>query len=95
LAGRREPVAASGKSSTVLLYGKPDCHLCDDAAAILTALSRQMPISWQKVNITGDPALYERFQYRIPVIELPDGQTLDWPTTAERVRRALQVAARS
>lgn len=86
-------MAASAGPITVLLYGKPDCHLCDHAAAILTEVSRDAPISWRKVDIEGDPALFEQYRYRIPVIQVVGGQTLDWPTTAGRLREALQAAA--
>jgi len=78
-----------------VLYGKADCHLCDEAEAILTAVSRDLGVRWRKVDIDSDPALFERFRYRIPVVEIPGGPSLDWPTTAGQVRRALQVAARA
>jgi hypothetical protein len=74
---------------SILLYSKPDCHLCDDAAAILDRVGREFGIPWSKVDIRADPALYEQFRYRIPVIKIVGGETLDWPTTTERVRRAV------
>jgi len=73
----------------VVLYGKDGCHLCDDAAAILQRLGRELGIAWTKVDITSDAAIFERFRYRIPVIEVVGGQMLDWPTTAHRVRQAV------
>ena len=75
---------------TVLLYSKADCHLCDDAAAILRQVGGELGVSWSRVDITADADLFERFKYRIPVIEIVGGPTLDWPTTAERVRRAVR-----
>ena len=48
---------------------------------------------YRKVNIESAPDLFERFRYRIPVIEVPGGPTLDWPTTPERVRRAILASA--
>ena len=74
---------------SVLLYGKEGCHLCDDAAAILGRVGSELGVAWSKVDIGRDPALYEELKYRIPVIEIVGGPTLDWPTTAERVRRAV------
>lgn len=72
-----------------MLYSKKDCHLCDDAAAILSRVGPELGFTWTRIDIEHDPALYERFRYRIPVIEIVGGLTLDWPTTAERVRRAV------
>jgi glutaredoxin len=72
-----------------VLYGKKDCHLCDDAAAILRRVGPELGFAWTRVDIEQDPSLYEQFRYRIPVIEVVGGPILDWPTTAERVRRAV------
>ena len=75
--------------ATAILYGKPECHLCEDAAAILDGLTRDEDLRWRRVDIRDDPALFERYRYLIPVIEIVGGPTLEWPTTRERVRRAL------
>ena len=72
-----------------ILYSKRDCHLCDDAAAILASVASELPLAWRRVDIEADPALFERFRYEIPVIAIVGGPTLSWPTTRERVRRAV------
>ena len=74
----------------VSLYGKPGCHLCEEAETLLATLARTQPLIIQKVNIDSSPELFEQYRYRIPVIEVAGGLTLDWPTTVERVRRAIQ-----
>ena len=58
------------QATSLVLYGKADCHLCDDAAAILQRVASELGVSWSKVDITTDPAVFERFKYRIPVIEI-------------------------
>ncbi len=73
----------------VTLYSKPDCHLCDEAEHLLAQVGRRLPIEVRKVDIQSSPELFARFRYRIPVIEVRGGQSLDWPTTPERVRRAI------
>lgn len=73
----------------ITLYGKPDCHLCDEAEAILTRVSRELGTPYVKIDIQGSPELFQRYRYRIPVIEVAGGQTLDWPTTPERIKRAI------
>ena len=77
----------------VRLYSKPECHLCDLAAEILRTLSREMRFQWERVNIESDPDLLRRFRHDIPVIEIERGTLLKWPTTRERVRRAIEAAA--
>lgn len=76
----------------VSLYSKPGCHLCDEAEALLALVARTQPMTVQKVNIESSPELFEEYRYRIPVIEVAGGPALDWPTTPERVRRALLAA---
>jgi hypothetical protein len=78
----------------ITLYGKPDCHLCDDAEEIVRRLSVQIGVTYRKVSILDSPDLFERYRYRIPVIEVRDGPTLDWPVTLEQIQTAV-LAVRS
>jgi len=59
---------------TVVLYGRPDCHLCDEARAGLEALRRDgVAFEIDEVDIESDDGLLRRYLERIPVIEL-DGE---------------------
>jgi hypothetical protein len=60
----------------VRLYGKPGCHLCEQAEEMIEDLSSEYPLSLQSLDITTDPALFERYRYEIPVITLADGRSL-------------------
>jgi glutaredoxin len=78
--------------STVTLYTRPGCHLCDDARAALQRLRARLPFTLQEVDITTDDALHRRYLERIPVIAL-DGEELfdffvDEPALADRLREA-------
>jgi hypothetical protein len=73
----------------VTLYGKADCHLCDEAASLIERVGAELPIEVQKVDILSSLVLFAQYRYRIPVIEVGGGQLLDWPTTPERLRRAI------
>ena len=58
----------------VVLYGRPDCHLCDEARAGLERLrATGLDFELDEVNIESDDRLHSRFLERIPVIEL-DGE---------------------
>jgi hypothetical protein len=78
----------------VTLYGKPDCHLCDEAEDRLLRLSRRRGLTYRKVDIQSSPELFERFRYRIPVIAIDGGATLDWPVSENQLWTAVQAAAR-
>jgi hypothetical protein len=75
---------------TATLFSKAGCHLCDLAEAMLTQLARTREVEWTKLDIESDPELLARYRYEIPVIRLEDGTELRWPTTLERIRRALR-----
>ena len=55
----------------VVLYARPECHLCDEARAGLEELrSDGVDFELDEVNIETDDELHSRFMERIPVIEL-------------------------
>jgi glutaredoxin len=55
----------------VTLYGRPGCHLCDDAQAVLDRVGHP----YEVVNIEDDEALHRRYLERIPVVAV-DGEEL-------------------
>ena len=57
------------------LYGKPGCHLCDDARAAVERVTARREIPLEQVDISRDPVLYKRYGERIPVLEM-DGETV-------------------
>jgi glutaredoxin len=60
---------------TVTLYGKPGCHLCDEARGEIERLRGEHSFDLEQVDITLDPALNRRYGERIPVLAL-DGEEL-------------------
>ena len=57
-------------SPTVVLYGRPECHLCDDARAILQRVRTDIPFELVERNIETDEDLLRRYLERIPVVEI-------------------------
>jgi hypothetical protein len=58
----------------VTLYGRPDCHLCDEAREELVELRRRgAAFELAEVDIEGDEELHRELLEKIPVIEV-DGQ---------------------
>ncbi|MBH5336273.1 glutaredoxin family protein [Streptomyces pactum] len=75
--------------STVTLIGKPGCHLCDEAQAVIERVCGELGASWEKKDITQDEELYRRYWEQIPVI-LVDGEQHDfWRVDPRRLRTAL------
>ncbi len=60
---------------TVTLYGRPGCHLCDDARAALHRIRADHPFRLTEIDIETSDALMLRYLERIPVVAL-DGEEL-------------------
>ena len=60
---------------TVTLYGRPGCHLCDDARAVLERIRAAQPFRLAEIDIESDDALMLRYLERIPVVAV-DGEEL-------------------
>jgi glutaredoxin len=58
----------------VVLFARPECHLCDEARAGLERLRADgLDFELAEVDIGSDDELHARFLERIPVVEL-DGE---------------------
>ena len=62
--------------SEFTLYQRDDCHLCDQAVAVLA--QARFP-DFTSVWIDEDEALEERYGHRVPVLWRDDGTELNWP----------------
>ena len=78
----------------LVLYGRPECGLCDEARDLLLALlderARQsLPVpSLTEIDIESDADLERRYFASIPVVELGD-RRLELATSAAKLRRLL------
>jgi hypothetical protein len=55
----------------VSIYGRPECHLCDEAReAILELRAAGLRFELREVNIEEDERLHAAFLERIPVVEV-------------------------
>ena len=59
----------------ITLYGKPGCHLCDDARAVVERVRADRPFELTEVDVSLDPELHRAYGQRIPVLKL-DGEEL-------------------
>jgi glutaredoxin len=74
----------------VTLLGKPGCHLCDEARAVIAAVTAELGVDYEELDITTDAELYTRWWEQIPVT-LVDGVQHDfWRVDPDRLRAALR-----
>jgi glutaredoxin len=79
-------------SVRLTLIGKPDCHLCDDARAVIhSVIDDRDDVSLEELSIHDDAELNEKYWDEIPVL-LIDGTVHGiWRFDADRLRAALSV----
>jgi glutaredoxin len=75
----------------VVLYGKADCHLCDDAREVLERVRASLPFELVERDITRDEALQRRFAERIPVVEIGGEELFDFFVNEAELRRRLAI----
>ena len=62
-------------SAAVTLYGRPGCHLCDEAREALERVRAEALFELREIDIERDDELFKRYLERIPVVCL-DGEEL-------------------
>lgn len=77
------------------LLGKPGCHLCDDARAVVLGVLADFPgTEFQEHSILDDPELLNAYAEEIPVVLIDDRVHTIWRVDEARLRRALSPVGR-
>lgn len=71
---------------TITLYSKAGCHLCDEARDHLENAAAEHEFELREIDIRGDPDLFERYRYRIPVITVNGVERLEGRIEEDDVR---------
>ena len=72
------------------LLGKPGCHLCDDARAVVRGVLADYPqVAFEEKSILDDPALLDAYAEEIPVVLIDDRVHTIWKVDENRLRAAL------
>jgi glutaredoxin len=73
----------------VTLYGKPGCHLCEEARAAVERVRAEHPFELEEVDISLDPVLHRRYGERIPVLALEGEELFDYAVDEAVLRERL------
>ncbi len=84
------PWRRSRHTRQVTLYGKPGCHLCEDARALLDSLHGRHSLAIEYIDIRRDTMLYRRYDIMIPVIVIDGEIELHAPISSTELKRALR-----
>ena len=73
----------------ITLLGKPGCHLCDEARAVVARVAADLGVPWDERDVTLDAADFDEYGDRIPVVLLDGREHGYWSVDEARLRRAL------
>lgn len=74
---------------TVVVYGRPGCHLCDDARELLVRVRADLPFVLQERDIEQDEALHRAYLERIPVVAIDGEEVFEFFVDEDELRRRL------
>ena len=63
--------------TSVVLYGRPGCCLCDEAREVIESVSRRVPFALEERNIESDAALHRAYLERIPVVTIDGAERFE------------------
>ena len=78
----------------VTVYGREECHLCEDTLAILRRMRDELGFELVEVDIETDDTLHRAYLERIPVIALDGEELFDFFVDEEKLRRQLKRVAK-
>ena len=73
----------------VTLYTKEDCGLCEETEEILRRARKLIRFETELVYIEDDPALFSRYQDRVPVVEVGGEEVASAPVEEARLLAVL------
>ena len=75
--------------TVVTLYGKPGCHLCEDARRVIHDLRAERDFVLDEVDITRDAGLFRQYGERIPVVAIDGAEKFEFHVDSDGLARAL------
>jgi glutaredoxin len=80
--------------TVVTLYGKPGCHLCVEARAVIRSLRAERDFEVREVDVSLDPGLHREYGERIPVVTIDGVEAFELDVDPEELAARLERAAR-
>lgn len=77
------------------LYSKHDCHLCDEAKAVLEKVQREIPFSLKEIKLTDGDEKFEEYAELVPVVLIDRVLAFRYRVNEHMLRIRLQQLASS
>lgn len=75
----------------VTFYTKAGCHLCETARDMLDDIAAEKTFELTEIDIRSHPDIFEQYRYRIPVIIINDGPSLEGRIEFRDLAKAFEV----
>ena len=79
--------------TVVTLYGKPGCHLCEEARQVVLAARDERGFELREVDVSLDPVLHGRYGERIPVVAIDGEEAFEYHVDSTSLRERLDRVA--
>jgi glutaredoxin len=77
--------------TTLTIYSRPGCHLCDEMKSVVMGVIRPLSdrVVLHEIDISSDPDLEARYALEIPVLTIDGRKAAKYRVTAEALARIL------
>ena len=75
---------------TVSMYSRRNCHLCDDARAVIVAVRQRIAFRFDERFIDGRDDLERDYGLRVPVIEVDGVEEFEYVVDGSRLEDLLR-----
>ena len=72
------------------VYSSADCHLCEQALAVLEEVRTELPFELEVRDIMLEEALHRAYFERIPVVSIDEEELFEYFVDAELLRERLE-----
>jgi glutaredoxin len=79
--------------TVVTLYGKPGCHLCEDARAAIKQVRASREFELREVDVSRDAGLHREYGERIPVVAVDGAEEFEFFVDPAGLMKALDRVA--
>ncbi|HEX7407403.1 MAG TPA: glutaredoxin family protein [Candidatus Binatia bacterium] len=79
---------------TLVLYGRPECHLCDEMKQVVLPVARELGCTVAEIDITGDADLEAQFGTEIPVLFVNGRKAFKYRVVEHELRKRLVAEGR-
>jgi glutaredoxin len=75
--------------TTVVLYTRVGCHLCEEAERTLRREQAATPFELELVDVDRDPRLVRRYGVRVPVVAVDGEELFEYEVPVDLLRARL------